>query len=121
MNQMEARSRNKEMTADKDWLYSAEDLQSGPHDIEHMEIEFGQVDQEVENKSRGRKRKFEDFIRGEIQLEYNFAKKIKLEGGEMNQIPKISTIYILNRQTEPLIDVPASNLSHFSRRILLED
>ena len=35
MKQMEARSRNKEMTADDDWLYSAEDLQSGPHDIEH--------------------------------------------------------------------------------------
>ena len=47
--------------------------------------DFSQADQEVENKSRGRKRKFEDFIRGEIQMEYNFAKKIKLEGDGMNQ------------------------------------
>ena len=120
MRQIEARSRNEEMTADDDWLYRAEDLQSGPHDFEPMEIDFDQADQEVE-KPRGRKRKFEDVIQGEIQLEYNFAKKIKLEGGEMNQIPKISTISILNRQTEPLIEVPASNLSQLSRRIMLED
>ena len=64
------------MTADDDWLYSAEDLHAELHDIEPMEIDFGQADQEVENKTRGRKRKFEDFIRGKIQLEYNFAKKI---------------------------------------------
>ena len=112
MKQIEARSRNEEMTADDDWLYRAEDLQSGPNDFEPMEIDCDQADQEVENKPRGRKRKFEDVIQGEIQFEYNFTKKIKLEGGEMNQIPKISTISFL--QTEPLIEVPASNLSQLS-------
>ena len=57
-----------------------------------MGIDFGQADQEGNNETRVKKIKFEDFIQGEIQLESNFAKKIRLEGEGLNQIPKISTI-----------------------------